>query len=77
MYAINQAVPSLIPGNKRYHFCNRAKALLARWEPILLQDVHHYQWLNTDPMTLVYVPKRSGAQFFAGISSIFRMIVQI
>ena len=61
MYAITQGTPSLIPGNKHYHFYSRAKALLARWEPILLQDVHCYQWLNTDPTTLLYVPKRSGA----------------
>jgi len=63
MYTIDRTAPSLIPGNKRYHFCSRAKALLARWEPILLQDVDCYQWLNTDPMILRYVPQRSGMSF--------------
>jgi hypothetical protein len=78
MYAINhwQGAPSHLPGNKRYHFRSRAKTLLVRWEPILLQDVHCYQWLNTDPKTLTYVPKRAGASFLAIISSTFR-IVQI
>ena len=80
MHAINnEIIPSCIPGNKRYHFCSRAKALLARWEPILLQDVHHYRWLNTDSTALTYVPtsKRSGTSlFFTLISSTFQ-IVQI
>ena len=63
-----------MPGNKRYHFCDRAKALLARWEHILLQDIHCYRWLNTDPTTLTYVPKRVGASFFAVISSASRIM---
>lgn len=67
-----------IPGDKRYHFRSRAKALLARWEPILLQDVHYYQWLNTpaDASTMTYVPKQSGVSFVNVISSTFQ-IVQI
>jgi len=71
MYAVDRTAPSLIPGNKRYHFCSRAKELLARWEPILLRDVDCYQWLNTDPMTLRYVPKRSGISSFAIAFSTF------
>ena len=61
MYAIGRSEPSFVPGNKRYGLCSRAKALLACWEPILLQDVHCYQWLNTYPITLTYVPKQAGA----------------
>ena len=61
-----------IPGNKHYHFSSRAKALLARWEPILLHDVRYYQWLYTDPTTSTYVPKQAGVFFFTTISSTFK-----
>ena len=64
--------PSLIPGNEHYHFYSRAKALLARWEPMLLQDAHHYWWVKSAPGTLSYVPRRADASFFAIVSeSIF------
>ena len=66
------------PAYKRYHFGSRAKALLARWEPILLQDIHYYQWLNTRALysTMTYVPKQAGVSFLTVISSTFQ-IVQI
>jgi hypothetical protein len=74
MHAVSLKLPSHIPGNKRYHFCSRAKALLARWEPILLQDVHYYQWLSIDPEILTYVPKQAGVSFHTIISSTFQVV---
>ncbi|KIM45484.1 hypothetical protein M413DRAFT_24679 [Hebeloma cylindrosporum] len=64
MYAIGRTLPghsepAFVPGNKRYNFCGRAKALLARWEPILLKDLHCYQWLHTELKVLTYVPQGS------------------
>ena len=61
MYVIGHSEPSLVPGNEHYHFCSRAKVLLARWKPILLQDIHHYWWVKSDPWTLSYIPKQAGA----------------
>jgi hypothetical protein len=61
MYALNRTEsPGLIPGETHFKFRRRAKALLDRWEPLLLQDLYHYHWLNTSANELTYVRKGSG-----------------
>ena len=77
MYAIGRSEPSFVPGNKRYGLCSRAKALLACWEPILLQDVHCYQWLNTHPTTLIYIPKQAGVSFRCYFILIFESYIPL
>ncbi|KAF9567122.1 hypothetical protein CPC08DRAFT_39923 [Agrocybe pediades] len=60
MYHVSNLSSSEVPGDNLYHFRRRAKALLDKWAPFLLNDLHNRRWAFQGGHSIVYVPKDGG-----------------
>ncbi|EDR01594.1 uncharacterized protein LACBIDRAFT_333071 [Laccaria bicolor S238N-H82] len=60
MKKVGNMVTSGLPQVEAYNFKERARALVDKWEPLLLLDLPNRHWIRRGVATLEYVPDSSG-----------------
>lgn len=59
MNEVGNTTVGALPRAEGYNFRERARALVEKWKPLLLADVHKRHWMRRGPTTLEYVPDSS------------------